>query len=519
MSMLSIGGLKSLCLAASHATAMISFPSRMIRHPVVLLQESWRESDTTTIMGRKRSATTDAGIVGDDDYCVLDLEVSTRAAEVVTARRSALDASMSKDFSELALEGAAELVARAQWLQSARRSDEAERCFVMALAQDRKCGAAWYGLGALLHEHQHGGLANDAARDNAADGKDVEQHRLSRLSQAADLALVAARFEAAHPRALALLGDALNDQGEYQEACRAWRAAEVRGRARWRALTVGQPPGAFGAREPLRSLRVGESTKMRRTSGHTFAARRLAMRPAVFVLEGFSTAKERQAIEAAAIAAPLREVPLADEGDEDDDRRGCEVAWLPSPCTEPSSPWAALMRDATDVVLPRHGGAGGGAQSGDDVLPSAAEAEDLHVVRYSPGGSYGLHLDATFAVPRAVTVLHYLNDVPPDAARGPGFGGETWLPHATTDDSAPSSLGATERPLPGRDGVLVPPRAGDALVFFSFDEHGEVEPASLHGGRPANALKLIANQWIRLDVSDPSGVVPRGPGFGPRVIS
>ena len=85
----------------------------------------------------------------------------------------------------------------------------------------------------------------------------------------------------------------------------------------------------------------------------------------------------------------------------------------------------------------------------------------------------------------------------------------------------------------GKDGVLVPPRAGDALVFFSFDDTGGVESASLHGGRPTSSLKWIANQWVRLDLaaqrpgeSDeavaaevPSAQVPRGPGFGPRVIN
>lgn len=61
-------------------------------------------------------------------------------------------------------------------------------------------------------------------------------------------------------------------------------------------------------------------------------------------------------------------------GDEQDDRRGCEVAWLPSPCTQPDSPWASLMRDAAETVLPATIGSSG-------KLPGAAEAEDLHVVR------------------------------------------------------------------------------------------------------------------------------------------
>jgi hypothetical protein len=52
------------------------------------------------------------------------------------------------------------------------------------------------------------------------------------------------------------------------------------------------------------------------------------------------------------------------------------------------------MRDAADLVLPR----------GVPGVPEAGEAEDLHVVKYATAGAYGLHLDATFAIPRAVTV-------------------------------------------------------------------------------------------------------------------
>ena len=151
------------------------------------------------------------------------------------------------------------------------------------------------------------------------------------------------------------------------------------------------------------------------------------------------------------------------------------------------------------------------------------------MVKYAKGGAYGLHLDATCAVPRAVTVLHYLNDVLPANGEEPGLCGETWLPHAVTteeEDGEPNE-GEVAKPIPGKDGLLVPARAGDAFVFFSFDSVGDVEPASLHAGRPSPQTKLIANQWIRLSLDDAplpgdasagGSVVPRGPGFGPRVL-
>ena len=46
----------------------------------------------------------------------------------------------------------------------------------------------------------------------------------------------------------------------------------------------------------------------------------------------------------------------------------------------------------------------------------------------------------------------------------------------------------------------MPPRAGDALVFFSFSDTGEVESAALHGGRPTSAVKWIANQVCASDI-------------------
>ena len=68
----------------------------------------------------------------------------------------------------------------------------------------------------------------------------------------------------------------------------------------------------------------------------------------------------------------------------------------------------------------------------------------------------------------------------------------------------------------------MPARAGDALVFFSFTDLGEVDAQSLHGGRPASQVKWVANQWTRLALEEDDdaddAVLHRGPGFGPRVI-
>lgn len=480
-------------------------------------RESWMEADSSTIFGRARSPASDAGSL-DDDYTVLDLEVISRALEFTKRRGEVVRLTDSSSDDVPDADG---LAAQGFAMQSVRSGKDAERAFLAALATQRSCGAGWYGLGSLLHEYQHGGLDDDEP------GVGDEDARSRRLSRAADCALIAARYEARQPRALALLGDVLNDLGSHREACRAWTAAEARGKAHWRQLaapwvaSAGADASAFGPREPLASLAMGSApvTLHRASNGHAFTARRLSDRPAAFLLSGFSTAAERDAIVAAAIGAPMRAVPRGeDDAPEDDERRGCEVAWLASPVTCGTTSWADLMRDAIRVVLPSVGG-----------LPDAGAPEDLHVVKYAAGGAYGLHLDATCAVPRAVTVLHYLNTVGPGPM--PGRGGETWLPLA----DAPAGASA---PVAGEDGVLVKPTAGDALVFFSFADDGEVEGASLHGGRPASETKWVGNQWIRLAVegapapasSSVAGegaaderpadelLLPRGPGFGPRVI-
>ena len=498
-----------------------------ISPPQITLRESWRESDTSTIYGRSRSPASDARD-GEDDYAVLDLEVITRIGAVLKSKpKSSSDSSQD------------EMVANGFALQSDRLGGDAEEAFVSALDQGRSCGAAWFGLGSLWHEYQHGGLNEPTA------SLDDEQ-RQARLREAADAALVAARYESRHPRALALLGDVLNDLGEHREACRAWNAAEARGRAHWADICIPWINAAraaagddgnsnpFGPREPLRSLRIGdEPVALKRTrTKREFHVIRLASRPDAFLLRGFSSEEEREAILQAGEAAPMREVPRADDGDADDNRVGCAVAWLSSPVTDPETPWADLMRDAADLVLPpqeallQDDGSSDGASKTSNGIPNAGAAEDLHVVSYAPGGAYGLHYDATCAVPRAVTVLHYLNDVQPANGEEPGVCGETWLPHAVTSEEGMPSAGS-EKPIPGKDGLLVPARAGDAFVFFSFDSVGDVEPASLHAGRPSPQTKLIANQWIRLSLDDAplpgdasagGSVVPRGPGFGPRVL-
>jgi len=112
----------------------------------------------------------------------MNLEVITRAMGDLKARRAVL----GTDGDPQAPDVSAEAIARAGFsAQSARQSKAAERLFLAAIEKDRKSGAAWYGLGSLLHECQHGGL--EVAGEDASS----ELSRENQLSQAADAALIA----------------------------------------------------------------------------------------------------------------------------------------------------------------------------------------------------------------------------------------------------------------------------------------------------------------------------------------
>ena len=146
-----------------HAGGCAELPVRSLRPGAAAMRqkrESWMESDSTTIMGRSRTPASDAGM-DEDDYTVLDLEVISRATRDLQARRAALGLGSEP---EQGAEPDADALTRAGFHeQSMRKVREAERLFVAALEANRKCGAAWYGLGSLLHETQHGGLERAAA--------------------------------------------------------------------------------------------------------------------------------------------------------------------------------------------------------------------------------------------------------------------------------------------------------------------------------------------------------------------
>lgn len=122
--------------------------------------------------------------------------------------------------------------------------------------------------------------------------------------------------------------------------------------------------------------------------------------------------------------------------------------------------------------------------------------EAWNVLAYENGAHYDAHYDSfdpkTFghqATQRVATVLVYLTDV--DA------GGETCFP-------LEGEGGVARKSAPGFDykqcaGLVVgPPRAGDALLFYSTFVNGTLDDASLHGGcAVTRGQKVVATKWLR----------------------
>lgn len=107
--------------------------------------------------------------------------------------------------------------------------------------------------------------------------------------------------------------------------------------------------------------------------------------------------------------------------------------------------------------------------------------EGLQVLNYRQGGQYTPHFDyfppADAVRPhclaaggqRISTLILYLNDV--------ASGGETIFPAIN---------------------LAITPRKGAALYFEYCNSHGQVDPATLHGGAPVTAgEKWIATKWMR----------------------
>eukprot|EP00746_Dinoflagellata_sp_MGD_P123523 gnl/MRDRNA2_/MRDRNA2_58157_c0_seq1.p1 gnl/MRDRNA2_/MRDRNA2_58157_c0~~gnl/MRDRNA2_/MRDRNA2_58157_c0_seq1.p1 ORF type:complete len:165 (+),score=22.30 gnl/MRDRNA2_/MRDRNA2_58157_c0_seq1:96-590(+) len=129
-------------------------------------------------------------------------------------------------------------------------------------------------------------------------------------------------------------------------------------------------------------------------------------------------------------------------------------------------------------------------------------AEALQVGRYRSGEFYAPHYDSEPATGlfRTATVIVYLTE--------PVAGGETLFPKSEycssldAGDEAEKDFFKCCRSLSsgitGPAALVLPPRRGQAVLFFTHDLDGRQNPGALHGSCPVgDGEKWITQQWFR----------------------
>ena len=298
--------------------------------------------------------------------------------------------------------------------------------------------------------------------------------------------------------------------------------------------------GLLGPPEPLSSLEVVRADALEGSSAaagdypHVEAYRvtgdgasqdttivRLSRGPDVFLLRGFLSAEECEALMGAARAGHglnrgggrgMEAAGTTNGASDTESRTKCDVSWLPS------------GHDATTQAL----ATAAGSLLTTPELRCDLGLEFLQVLRYERGGEFVAHVDPVPGAPRCLTVLYYLN----------GQAG-TWFPLANTNCRAPpedrdrdddedddecdgprdrmAALRMVEGLEPGVHGLLVEGgegrrtakgdgggsvvrvRQGDAVAFYSYrdDGSGQVDWRTMHAGLPCEAgSKWVANHWF-----------------------
>ena len=214
-----------------------------------------------------------------------------------------------------------------------------------------------------------------------------------------------------------------------------------------------------GVPSALAELPLHGELNGQRSDGRPFVLRRVSERPHAFLLEGFLSEEDCDALVA---SAKLAGFEPAETTGKTQARRRCEVALL-SPSQE--RVLASVQSDAARTLL-----------SLEALQTPGGGVEELNVLRYQAGGEYRLHYDA-MNNPRVLTILYYLNGK-----------GATWFPLADCPQGAARAFSDPRGVVihaseldPATHGLRVKPgAAGDALAFFNFDDDGAPDPWALH---------------------------------------
>jgi prolyl 4-hydroxylase len=216
-----------------------------------------------------------------------------------------------------------------------------------------------------------------------------------------------------------------------------------------------------------------------------------SVRPRVFTIENFLTAKECQEVIRSGLDQGLTEStlytsPLAKQN-RDTSTRSSSNAWL--------------SRDTSSLTKKIYEKAAALTKIDPNLFQNFHEssaqyhsiAESLQIVRYKKGEEYTPHHDFIspsinnrYQPSRFATLLIYLNDVEE--------GGDTRFPRAVNNHSA--------------EGLEITPKVGSAVLFYNALEDGNFDDLSQHGGNKVLAgNKWLANLWVRYVLSSPSFVV------------
>ena len=156
-----------------------------------------------------------------------------------------------------------------------------------------------------------------------------------------------------------------------------------------------------GVPSALAELPLHGELNGQRSDGRPFVLRRVSERPHAFLLEGFLSEEDCDALVA---SAKLAGFEPAETTGKTQARRRCEVALL-SPSQE--RVLASVQSDAARTLL-----------SLEALQTPGGGVEELNVLRYQAGGEYRLHYDE-MNNPRVLTILYYLNGKAPPGSRWP----------------------------------------------------------------------------------------------------
>ena len=321
---------------------------------------------------------------------------------------------------------------------------EAEKSWRSAVTLKPEYAEAHYNLAVLLSEKSDDDLA------------EAEAH-----------ALLAIRHKESYPSAFHLMGNILMSQRRQSEAT-AWYA-----RAEGDLSTIAR---SAAAAEDHRwdGVEVGHVRTLRLPNGSEWHMRTLSMHPLVFLIPGFLSDSECERL--IDLARPRLKASLV-MGDADASERTSESVFLGA--SEDELLANLQHRLAALAQLPP---------------VRVATSEDLQLVHYTQGATFGMHHDSSKFLPRYLTAFYYLNE--------PEGGGETAFP-AADGAMTPAEAMALKDPAASGGGLIVKPIKGAALLWYNHGEDGAIEPAAVHAGcRVSAGEKWGANHWVRLAKPD-----------------